>query len=177
MVPLSRRALTAFLLASAILLPRITFAAGAEVQLRASWTKGTEHRLVHIQVARAGFFIAPNSPAFDNDRLIQVTDAVTRQPVPFRLRHQKQGMVRSIDLAFPQLQKPINIVVTVSGLVVVDQTSHRVAYRQSLTVNAPPAMAGEDRRCDWPMVECSSATNAIQSPSTVSIRAAAVTVS
>src|SRR5205085_829241 len=82
------------------------------VELRASWTKGREHWLVNIQVARAGFFIAPNSPAFDNDRLIQVTDAVTRQQVPFRLRHEKQRMARSIDLAFPELQKPMNVFVT-----------------------------------------------------------------
>ncbi|PYK31234.1 MAG: hypothetical protein DME57_04510, partial [Verrucomicrobia bacterium] len=69
---------SAFILS--ILLASVSFA--AEVELKASWTKGPEHWLVHIQVARPGFFIASNSPAFDNDRLIQVTDAATRQPVP-----------------------------------------------------------------------------------------------
>src|SRR5205823_2018873 len=102
-----------------------------------------EHWLVHIQVARPGFFIAPNSPAFDNDRLIEVADATTRQPIDFRLRHEKQRMMRSIDLAFPELQRPMNVVVTVGGLVIVDQKGRRVGYQQSVAVRAP--ISGERR--------------------------------
>src|SRR2546429_5632014 len=111
MFPHNRRGLrrSLFVFALSLLLANV---AVADVELKASWTKGQEHWLVHIQVGRAGFFIAPNSPAFDNQGLIQVTDATTRQPVPFRLRREKQRMVRSIDLAFPELQKPMNLVVT-----------------------------------------------------------------
>src|SRR2546421_5518293 len=143
MVPLCRCVLGRYLFVFTLSSLLTNFAFGADVELKASWTKGQEHWLVHIQVGRAGFFIAPNSPAFDNQGLIQVTDATTRQPVPFRLRREKQRMVRSIDLAFPELQKPTNLVVTVGGLVVVDQTGRRVAYRQNLAVRAPTAMAGE----------------------------------
>src|SRR5437899_9758451 len=114
MVPLSRCLPRRYLFVFVLSLLLANFAFGADVELKASWTKGREHWLVHVQVVRAGFFIAPNSPAFDNDRLIQVTDAATRQPVPFRLRHQKERMVRSIDLAFPELQKPMNVFVTLN---------------------------------------------------------------
>src|SRR5437016_13579636 len=131
MVPLCRCVLGRYLFVFTLSSLLTNFAFGADVELRASWTKGQEHWLVHIQVARAGFFIAPNSPAFDNDRLIQVTDAVTRQQVPFRLRHEKQRMARSIDLAFPELQKPMNVFVTLSGLVVVDQSGRRLAFQQT----------------------------------------------
>src|SRR5438105_3215703 len=136
MFPLNRRVLrrSLFVFALSLLLTNV---AVADVELKASWTKGREHWLVHIQVARAGFFIAPNSPAFDNDRLIQVTDTVTRQPIDFRLRHEKQRMARSIDLAFPELQKPMNVFVTLSGLVGVAQSGRRVAFQQSLAARAP----------------------------------------
>jgi hypothetical protein len=139
MVPLIRRALG--LIIPALLLSNVAFA--ADVELRASWTKGQEHWLLHIQIARPGFFIAPNSPAFDNDRLIQVTDATTRQPIGFRLRHEKQRMMRSIELAFPELQRPMNVSVSVGGLVIVDQKGHRVAYQQSIAARAP--ISGERR--------------------------------
>ncbi|HEX4638068.1 MAG TPA: hypothetical protein VH170_01130 [Chthoniobacterales bacterium] len=131
MVPLIRR------LAFALSILLTSFASAADVELKASWTKGPEHWLVHIQVDRAGFSIASNSPAFENERLIQVTDAVTHQPVPFRLRHLKQRMARAIDLAFPQLQRPMSVSVNLAGIVVVDQNGRRAGYQQSLTVRAP----------------------------------------
>src|SRR3954468_2324224 len=106
MVPRIRA--SAFIL---LFLSLANFVSAAEVELKASWTKGNEHWLLHIQVARSGYFIAPNSPAFDNDQLIRVTDAATRQPIGFRLRHDKRRMARSIDLAFPQLQRPVNVFV------------------------------------------------------------------
>jgi hypothetical protein len=118
-----------------ILLASVSFA--AEVELKGSWTKGPEHWLVHIQVARPGFFIAPNSPAFDNEQLIRVTDAATHQPIGFRLRHDKRRMARGFDLAFPQLQQPVSVLVTVGGLSIVDQRGQRVAYQQNLAARAP----------------------------------------
>ena len=63
MFPLHRRVRCRFLFVFA-LSALLTNVAVADVELKASWTKGREHWLVHIQVARAGFFIAPNSPAF-----------------------------------------------------------------------------------------------------------------
>ena len=56
MFPLNRRGMRRFLFVFALSL-LLTNVAVADVELKASWTKGREHWLVHIQVARAGFFI------------------------------------------------------------------------------------------------------------------------
>src|SRR5207244_4194576 len=134
--PLRASAVLRYFIGLGLLLSPATFIRGADVELKAYWTKGREHWLVHIQPARSGIFIAPNSPVFANDQLIAVTDAVTRQLVPFRLRHSGERMLRSIDLAFPQLQKPMNLSLVVHGLVLVDQTGRRVGYNQSIAVRA-----------------------------------------
>lgn len=126
---------------AALLIAHPSFA--ADVELKASWTKGAQHWLIHIQIDRPGFFIAPNSPAFDNDQLMQVTDAETRQPIPVRIRHERQRMMRSIDLAFPELRRPVNVFVSVGGLSIVDQKGRRVDYQQRVAVRAP---ASGDRR-------------------------------
>jgi hypothetical protein len=117
----------------------------AEVELKASWTKGREHWLLHVQVARPGFFIAPNSPLFENDSLARVIDAATRQPIGFKLHRPHGRAVRAFDLAFPQLQRPINVVVSVGGLAVVDQKGNRVGYQQSVAVRAPASGDGHAR--------------------------------
>jgi hypothetical protein len=120
-----------------------TSSVAAEVELKASWTKGREHWLLHIQVARPGFFIAPNSPLFENDSLARVADAATGQPLSFKLHRPHGRTIRGFDLAFPQLQRPINVSVSVNGLMVVDQQGRRVAYQQSVAARA--SMSGDRR--------------------------------
>src|SRR5256885_11560174 len=110
---------------------------------------------VRIQPALPGIVIASNSPGFADNRLFQVTDAATGQPVPFRLiRSSNDRVQRFVDLRFPQLQRPINLSLNARGLLLVDERGRRVAYNTQVTLRAPPAAAGERRyefRAEYPM--------------------------
>lgn len=143
MVPL-RRVLTGSLIALAIFAPRVGFAAGGQVELRASWTKGKEHWLLHIQPAQPEFAIAANSPAFNNKDLVQAVDATTGQPVEFKIRRPSVlRAVRFVEIAFPQLARPINLSVVAHGFIIVDQRGRSVAYNERLAVRAPATTARE----------------------------------
>src|SRR5256885_13375761 len=127
---LSRFAIGFFFVSSA----NLAFAQA--VHFAASWKTGKENWLVHFQPP-GGILIAPNSPAFENDSLIQVSDAASKQPVQFKLHRPQDGVIRGFDIAFPQLRRPINLLVTIRGLSLVDQKGHRVAYTETVTVRAP----------------------------------------
>lgn len=65
--------------------------------------------------------------------------------MPFKLRHSRERMLHSIDLAFPQLERPMNLSLVVRGLLLVDESGRRVSYDQNISVGAPPTAAGERR--------------------------------
>ena len=144
MVPLHRCAFLRCLIALGLLSWLAIVARSAEVELNASWAMDNQHWFVRIQPALPGIVIASNSPAFA-DRWFRVTDAATGQPVPFKLRHSRERMLHSIDLSFPQLQRPINLSLDLRGLLLVDERGRRVAYSPQVNLRAPPAAAGERR--------------------------------
>src|SRR5256885_7326113 len=127
---LSRFAIGFFFVSSA----NLAFAQA--VHFAASWKTGKENWLVHFQPP-GGILIAPNSPAFENDSLIQVSDAASKQPIQFKLHRPQERVIRGFDLAFPQLRRPINLLVTIRGLSLVDQKGRRVAYTETVAVRAP----------------------------------------
>ena len=106
------------------------------VHFAASWKMGKENWLIHFQPP-GGILIAPNSPVFENDSLIQVTDVASREPIQFKLHRPHERVIRGFDLAFPELRRPINLLVTIRGLSLVDQKGHRVAYTETVAVRAP----------------------------------------
>ena len=145
MVPLSRSVFLRYFIGLGLLLPTTTLVRADDVELKASWGMENQHWFVRLQPSRAGIVIASNSPAFADNRLFQVTDATTGQPVPFKLRHSRERMLHSIDLAFPQLERPMNLSLVVRGLLLVDESGRRVSYDQNISVRAPPPAAGERR--------------------------------
>lgn len=65
--------------------------------------------------------------------------------MPFQLRYSRERMLHSIDLAFPQLERPMNLSLVVRGLLLVDQRGRRIAYTPQVTLRAPPPAADERR--------------------------------
>jgi len=135
MVPLSRSVLLRYLIGLGLLLSPATFVRGDEVELKASWMMAKQRWIVRIQPARLGIQIKPG-----RNVSVEVIDTATRQRVPFQL---KSVSPRFVELAFPQLRRPMNLSLNVRGLLLVDQTGRRVAYNQEISVTAPPAAAGE----------------------------------
>lgn len=137
MVPLSRSVFLRYFIGLGLLLSPAAFVRGNEVELKASWMMAKQRWIVRIQPARSGIQIKP-----DRNVSVEVIDTATRQRVPFQL---KSVSPRFVELAFPQLLRPVNLLLNVRGLSLVDQTGRRVAYNQAIAVTAPPAAAGDGR--------------------------------
>ncbi len=134
-IPLGRCVFCGRFVALALMLSAATLVLGADVQLNGSWLTENQQWVVRIQPAHSEIQIKPGRNVF-----VEVIDTATRQRVPFRLKSVSR---RFVDLAFPQLRRPMNLSLVVRGLLLVDQTGRRVAYNEELTVRAPPAAAGE----------------------------------
>jgi hypothetical protein len=137
MFPLGRRVFSGRIAALAFILSSAASVIGADVQLNGSWLMENQQWAVRIQPARSGIQIKPGRHV-----VVEVIDTATGQRVPFQLKSVSRG---SVDLAFPQLRKPVNVSLVVHGLFLVDQTGSRVDYDQRLAISAPPTAAGERR--------------------------------
>lgn len=136
-IPLGRWVFSGRIAALAFILSSAASVLGADVQLNGSWLTENQQWVVRIQPAPSGIQIKPGRNVF-----VEVIDTATKQRVPFRLKSVSR---RFVDLAFPQLRRPMNLSLVVRGLLLVDQTGGRVDYDQRLTVSAPPTAAGERR--------------------------------
>ncbi|MDQ6765288.1 MAG: hypothetical protein M3Z22_04195 [Verrucomicrobiota bacterium] len=81
-----------------------------------------------------------NSPALHDKHLIRVTDLETRQPLEFEVVSSGGDRLRSISLAFPQLQSPRKAAININGLFVEDLFGRRIATGGSASASSSSSM-------------------------------------
>lgn len=121
-----------------------------QVRLRASWVQGDDGWRLRIQpetlagdlLARP--LISPASPALRDKRMIQLVDPLSGEALDFQISTIPSGRkFRFVELSFPEEQRPRELALTISGLILEDAFGERLLYNRRATAG-PTAQQQQD---------------------------------